>query len=329
MRRYRPERTLSGQNARPTRNDMFTLFVLPDTQSYCELRLKWTRQHFHVPDQRDCLNQQMQWILENKDRLNGILVLHEGDLTQSNFDIEWQLGCEMFYQIERHIPYVLCIGNHDQGFEPHPPEGISSFSNRRDSLIDEYFPPARFRANPLYDYGGNFRGTSSNYFLFFQADDMDFMVLTLEFMPRDEVIDWANEVVSTHSERRCIVLTHGFLDVQGDRNLNENSYAIAGNNAREIWDRFLKKHKNIFLLLCGHGHGEARRTDESDHGNPIHQIMANYQFQGKGGDGWMRIMHFYPEKNRIDVRTYSPVLGRYRHGPSSNFSFPCPMRTNE
>ncbi|VFM96699.1 MAG: Calcineurin-like phosphoesterase [Candidatus Kentron sp. G] len=304
---------------------MFTFFVLPDTQSYCDLRLKWTRQHFHVPDQRDCLNQQMQWILENKDRLNGVLVLHEGDLTQSNFDIEWQLGCEMFYRIERHIPYALCIGNHDQGYDPHPPEGIAQYSNCRNSLIDEYFPPARFRTNPLYDYGGNFEGSSSNYFIFLQADGMEFMVITLEFMPRDEVIDWANEVVSTHSRCRCIVLTHGFLDARGGRNLNTGKYAIEGNDGQEIWYKLVKKHENIFLLLCGHNHGEIRRTDEGDHGNPIHQVMANYQFWRKGGNGWMRILHFYPEKNTIAVKTYSPVLNRYRHGPSSNFSLPYPM----
>nr|VFK23401.1 MAG: hypothetical protein BECKLFY1418C_GA0070996_11415 [Candidatus Kentron sp. LFY] len=64
---------------------MFTLFVLPDTQSYCDLRLKWTRKHFCVPDQRHCFYRQMQWILENKDRLNAVLIIHAGDLTQSNF----------------------------------------------------------------------------------------------------------------------------------------------------------------------------------------------------------------------------------------------------
>nr|VFK59770.1 MAG: Calcineurin-like phosphoesterase [Candidatus Kentron sp. TUN] len=272
---------------------MFTLFVLPDTQSYCDLRLKWIREHFRVPDQRHCLRRQMQWILENKGRLNGVLALHEGDLTQSNFEIEWQLGCGMFQEIENYIPYVLCIGNHDQGYDPNPPEGISSYSNRRDSLIDAYFPPSRFRRNSLYAYGGNLQGSSSNYFIFFRAHGMDFMVITMEFMPRDEVIQWANEVISAHSGHRCIVLTHGFLNVKGNRDLHDDDYAIKGNGAQEIWDKLLKKHENIFLLLCGHSHGESRRTDKGDHGKlPI---------LGQRG-GWLDADHAFLSGGRPDRR---------------------------
>nr|VFJ90507.1 MAG: Calcineurin-like phosphoesterase [Candidatus Kentron sp. LFY] len=304
---------------------MFTLFVLPDTQSYCDLRLKWTRKHFCVPDQRHCFYRQIQWILENKDALNAVLIIHAGDLTQSNFEIEWQLGCEAFQVIERHIPYVLCIGNHDQGYDPHPPKGVSAYSNRRDSKIDAYFPPSRFQRNPLYRYGGNFEGSSSNYFVLVTADGMDFMVITLEFMPRDEAIAWADKVIDAYPDHRCIVLTHGFLDTRANRNLHEGSYAIQGNTAQAIWDKFLKRHKNIFLVLCGHDHGEARRTDKGEHGNLVHQVMANYQFFEKGGNGWMRVLHFHPEEDRIQFRTYSPVLNQYRHEPSSEFSLPYPM----
>nr|VFK59130.1 MAG: hypothetical protein BECKUNK1418G_GA0071005_100638 [Candidatus Kentron sp. UNK]VFK69031.1 MAG: hypothetical protein BECKUNK1418H_GA0071006_100930 [Candidatus Kentron sp. UNK] len=141
---------------------------------------------------------------------------------------------------------------------------------------------------------------------------------------RVQVIEWANGSVSAHSGHRCIVLTHGLLDKKGDRDLHGYNYAIEGNGAQEIWDKLLRKHKNIFLVLCGHSHGEARRIDEGDDGNLVHQVMANYQFWGKGGDGWMRILHFHPEEDRIDVKTYSPVLDRYRHGPSSEFTLPYP-----
>ena len=46
---------------------------------------------------------------------------------------------------------------------------------------------------------------------------MKFLVLTLEFKPRDEALAWANRVAGQHADHRIIVVTHGYLTKDGRR----------------------------------------------------------------------------------------------------------------
>lgn len=301
---------------------MFSFVVLPDFQSYCDVRLKIAQALFIMEDQREMMTRQVDWVRENVAALNIKMVFQEGDLTQTNFPEEWALSEAALRRLDDVVPYLIGVGNHDMGYEKTPAPGRFWVSNRRDSLLSDYFPPARFAGNPLYTYGGNFGGGSENYYLLFEADGLRFLALSLEFMPRDEALTWANGVISAHPDRRCVVMTHGYLDMNAARNLRGDHFAIQGNSAQAIWDKFLRRHAQIFLVLCGHDYGEARRTDLGDHGNEVHQLLANYQWWENGGEGWLRLLNFRPEADRIDVRTYSPALGRFRQSSSSEFSLP-------
>ena len=89
---------------------------------------------------------------------------------------------------------------------------------------------------------------------------------------------------------------------------------------------------NIFLVLCGHAHGESRRTDVVD-GRAVHQLLANYQDRPNGGNGWLRILEFSKNETRasnlvIVVKTYSPYLNKYETDANSEFELeekPMPM----
>lgn len=306
---------------------MFRLVVLPDFQHYNDIRLGLAQKLFQMPDQQAVLEAQVRWVAENAQRLQVALAVQEGDLTQSNDPREWEVASRAMAPLDAVLPYVLCVGNHDMGYDSKPEAGRFWASNRRDSLLDRYFPPSRFQGNPLYQYGGNLDGSSENYYLLLDTDDESLLVISLEFLPRDEVLDWANDVVRDHRGRQTIVLTHGFLDVRGKRNLRAGAYGIEGNDGPEIWSKFVARHSNIFLLLCGHDYGEARRTDRGIHGNPVHQVLANYQWWEKGGNGWLRLLTFDRAAGVIRFETYSPVLDQYRRTPSSHFEVEFPQRT--
>lgn len=299
---------------------MFRFVVLPDFQAYCDIRLQITQALFKIEDQRDMMFRQVDWVKAHAAELNVQMVFQEGDLTQTNYPEEWALSEMALARLDDVVPYQLCVGNHDMGYEKHPPPGRFWVSNRRDSLVSEYFPPERFTKNPLYTYGGNLDGKSENYFLLFEVETLRFLSLSLEFMPRDEAIAWANDVIAGHPDRRIIILTHGFLDARARRDLRGEMYPIEGNTAEDLWHKLVSRHPNVFLVLSGHDYGEARRTDLGIHGNVVHQLMANYQWWENGGMGWLRLLEFHPGLDRIDVRTYSPVLGRFRRAPSSEFS---------
>ena len=64
-------------------------------------------------------------------------------------------------------------------------------------------------------------------------------------------------------------------------------------------------------------------TSQGKHGNTVHQVQADYWYWDipkiKAGSGFLRIMTFYPNKNSIEVQTYSPVLDEFLTRPKSNF----------
>ena len=83
------------------------------------------------------------------------------------------------------------------------------------------------------------------------------------------------------------------------------------NDGEDIWEKLVRKHKNIFLVLSGHvcGDGTGTLTSQGDHGNIVHQLLADYQdATPNGGNGWLRILRFSPRNDKIHVRTYSPWL---------------------
>jgi hypothetical protein len=218
-------------------------------------------------------------------------------------------------------------------------------------LFNEYFPVSHFQRKPWYGdhlkgknddvfyflkkwwYGLPSKAGNENAFYFLTAGGMKFLLLCLEFGPRNEVLDWANRVVSEHEEHRTIVVTHCYMNfdntrVGRDDKSNPHKYGCGGNDGEQIWEKFVRKHENIFLVLSGHilGDGLGRLTSSGDHRNKVHQILANYQMKENGGNGWLRIMKFIPKENKILVRTYSPVLNQYATDDQNQFELDYQMK---
>ena len=135
------------------------------------------------------------------------------------------------------------------------------------------------------------------------------------------------QVVAEHPDHRVIVLTHAYMDANKSR--NTGGMKAKGNTGEQTWQKFVKKHKNIFMVLCGHHTGEAVRTDAGDHGNQVHQILSDYQHLNNGGESWLRYMVFKPEANKISIYTYNPALDQYRNGPKSRFDLHYPMEPSK
>ena len=273
----------------------FSLVVLPDTQHYSE-RYPWI------------FTNQTQWIVDNQDRLNIKFVIHEGDIVEdADNDTQWMRANKSMSVLDGKIPYGILPGNHD--------ENVTEY--------EKYFPAMRYK-NYSY-WGGSHANNTCNYQLF-SALGTDFIVVNLRWNPDSDDIRWANGILSNHSERKAILVTHGYLNKYGIRNvhgLGDTTY---------IWNELIAPNKNIFLVLCGHAHGESRRTDVVD-GRAVHQLLANYQDRPNGGNGWLRILEFSKNETRasnlvIVVKTYSPYLNKYETDANSEFELeekPMPM----
>ena len=300
----------------------FTIAVLPDTQFYCDTRLKLSAK-WGNGDLRRYFFKQTEWVRDNQERLNIAFLVHEGDLVQADAPEEWAIAKEAMSVLDGKVSYSMCLGNHDMGFEKADNKYGGNIGVNRTTHFNTYFPREKFAKRR--EFGGTFDPKRhDNSWYHFAAAGMKFLIVSLECKPRDEVLQWANQVVSEHPDHRVIVLTHAYLNPKKSRNTSGGVKA-KGNSGEQTWQKFVKKHKNIFMVLCGHHTGEATRTDAGDHGNQVHQILCDYQGMNNGGESWLRYMTFNPEANKISIYTYNPALDKFMDRPSSRFDLDYPM----
>ena len=75
-----------------------------------------------------------------------------------------------------------------------------------------------------------------------------------------------------------------------------------------------------YRLIASKEKGAARLTSRNDAGAPVHQLLAVYQNEPEGGQGWLRLLTFSADGARVQVRTWSPVLERWRDNALNQFT---------
>lgn len=283
----------------------WTLVLLPDTQIY-------------AMKHPDIFASQTRWIAENYEKRNIAFVLHEGDITNNNNPTQWGNARWAMSLLDGVVPYALAPGNHDCG-----PNGSAS---TRDTLLSVFFPVALYEDLPTF--GGVFeKGKLDNSYHLFTAGGRDWLVLALEWGPRDEVVEWANQILEKYPRRTAMFVTHAYLyfdetrydhTTRADQSWNPHGYATAKlsggvNDGEELWQKLVSRHRNVAFVFNGHviGDGAGRLTSTGVHGNIVHQLLANYQMRQQGGEGYLRLLEFLPDGNTVQVKTYSPHLDEY------------------
>ena len=176
----------------------WTLILLPDTQYYSE-------QYPGV------FTLQTHWIAKNKDKYNIRYVLHLGDITNGCTDREWRRAQEAMSELDGKVPYAIVPGNHD-------PFGMS-----------KYFPISKFRSWPTFG-GAMAEDSSENTYHLFNAGGTDWIIIALEWAPRNKTVQWANDVLVKYPDRKAILLTHAYLYVDNTR------YDYAKKGKSQQWD---------------------------------------------------------------------------------------------
>jgi len=302
----------------PPATGAFTLVVLPDTQYYA----RSFPQHFMA---------QTQWIAAQQQARNIVGVLHLGDLTDHNTPEHWQRAADAMAVLHGKVPYVVVPGNHD-------------YSERgrctdRTTLINDYFPVARFARQATL--GGTYDREPDrieNSFHLLSVKGRRLLVLALEFGPRADVVRWANEVLHRHPDWEAILVTHAYLYDDGTRydwatkgaaqRWNPHSYPVAKSTGGDVsdgetlWRELVSRHENVILTFNGHvlGDGLARLTSQTSAGRDVHQLLVNFQMRANGGDGWLRLLEFQPDRTTVQVQDYSPVLGCRNLAPQNRFT---------
>ncbi len=273
----------------------FSVVLLPDTQYYAE----------QYPDTYVA---QTLWIRQHLNQDNTKFVIHLGDIVQtSTKKSEWENADRAMRLLDGVVPYSMVPGNHDMVVK-----------TRDSTLYNQFFSPARFAEHKWY--GGHMGETNDNNYCFFEACGMQFMVVSLEFAPRDETLEWAAEVTSRYPNHRVIVATHCYMRPNGRDTKCATSYKVAGNSGEQMWQKFIRKQPNIFLVISGHVLGVGLQISVNDAGGNVLEMLTDYQGLPNGGDGWLRSLQFVPYENKIHVKTYSPLLDKHNNDAKETFS---------
>ena len=289
----------------------FTLAILPDTQIYAE-------SFPHI------FTAQTQWIAQNRDEHNILFALHEGDITNGNNETQWRVAAESMSHLDGKVPYALVLGNHDMG-----PGGACEV---RDSpLFNEYFPVSRYESLPTF--GGTFEpGKMDNTFHRFEAVGTGWLIVALEYLPRDRVLQWANDIIASHSDRHVLMLTHSHVyndaTLHGSSPDHDSKPASVGivsdpegaNDGQDTWRKALRRHEGVRFVFNGHFLGSAHTVGKGNEGNAVHQMLSNYQHMEEGGSGYLRLVKCDPSSRSVSVKTYSPYLDSYLTDPLNEFT---------
>ena len=272
------------------------------------------------------------WIAANTERYAMVRLLHVGDITQHNTRGEWAAAARAHGVYAGLIPAIYASGNHDHG--------VNGKAATRDTLFDEYVALAAYRAQP--GFGGTYDREPDrplNTWHQFEAGGRRWLVLALEFAPRDDVLRWANEVVAAHPDHAAILLTHAYLRpdaVRFDRTIptpgekrpdrGYDHYPMSRlpggfNDGEDMWRKLVSRHANFALVLCGHVCTSAHLASTGEHGNTVHQVLVDYQDAPQGGNGWLRLLQFLPDGRTVRVRDYSPLLDETSTDPQCAFDF--------
>lgn len=286
----------------------FTVVVIPDTQGYAGKATKRT------PTSTDPLTNEVfqnhtRWITENLRTQNIVFVTHVGDIVDINRDDQWELARECLDRLHGVVPYSLTVGNHDMK------------SSGDSSLFQKYFPAERFRSFTWY--GGSFEparpslelsGNNANSHQLFSAGGLDFIHLSLECNAPDDVLAWANALLTKHAGRRALITTHmdlgilekpkteaGFIHDPKGRMRWIKNHGRRGNTAEQMWEKLYRKHASLGFVFSGdQSRVTALRLDSiGDHGNVVHSCLSDYESNGP-----LRLYRFLPAENRVQVITY-------------------------
>jgi 2',3'-cyclic-nucleotide 2'-phosphodiesterase (5'-nucleotidase family) len=300
--------TFYGRLKSPPPGPDFTVVAIPDTQFYSQNTGGTRLANF---------TSQTNWMVSQRTALNIAFVAHVGDMVQNGDSVEQEwinantamsiLENPVTTTLPFGIPWGGAPGNHDQ-----QPIGSSDGGSL---FWNQYFGTTRWAGRPTY--GGNFGTNNDNNYHLFSASGLDFVVVNLEYRASasQPVLDWADSVLKAFPNRRAIVTSHWLIGTGNPANWGGHGQAVYDN---------LKDNPNLFLMICGHIHGEGQRSDTFE-GRTVHTVLQDYQSRANGGDSWLRYFVFSPANNTISARTIQTTTGTLETDTNSQFSLPYTM----
>lgn len=291
--------------------DEFTIVALPDTQYYSR-------------DFPAIFQSQTQWIVDHVQDQNIKMVLGLGDIVDDGADpAQWQNANAAVSMLDGRVPYLMAIGNHD--YASAKPAARTAGAQG----FNQFFGPGRYAGASWYR--GNFQGSNENFYGVVNINGKDFLILVLEYAPRDVALAWADGILKANQDKEAIIVTHSFTFTDNTRmsRCDANSAASFGvaqdNDGEDMWWKLVRNYANVRMVLSGHVNtedGTGHRVDLGANGNLVNQMLSDYQSDPLGGGGYLRVLRISLSQNSVSVMTYSPYLDSFMTDDHNLFTVP-------
>ena len=250
------------------------------------------------------------YLLENKESQNIQYVISLGDLSDENTEVEWERFSKNQNRLNGILPYSLIRGNHDITYNDY-----AAYYDQYFSVPGEYYYDFVTANGGFYD-----TATTANTYLLFSVGEVDYIILNIDFAMSQGVFDWMNQVLTEFSDRRAIVVTHGYIGTNGQLLDETMSGAPSGYDAswldpEDMWNEVLRKHANVDLVAGGHIGSDHIICSQQvgDNGNVVHQMLSDTQYVDTKirGAGIVTMMHFTEDGRFARVEHYSTANKAY------------------
>ena len=240
------------------------------------------------------------WVLGNVESKKIKFVLGLGDITNDSTAAEWELAKQNIHRMDGIVPYSLVRGNHDS-----------------ESTMMKYFPISDYKDK----LGGTYDGKSIfNSWQELIVGEIKYLIFTLDYGAKDAVLNWASDIIAAHPDHNVIITTHAYLFRDGTTLdagdvVPPSNKGSQYNNGDHMWDKLMKKHENIVLVLSGHDPCDyvVYAQDKGVNGNVVTQMLIDPQGVDKaqGGVGMVTMLYFSADGKTMQVETYSTDKNAY------------------
>lgn len=232
------------------------------------------------------------WEME---QLQPDLLMQVGDLTQNATDGEFKAIKHAFGVFLPTVPWITAPGNHDS--TTGRIGGWSQWQKHMGAIHQRYDDP---------------QGR--------------FMALSLPYLIHDDEIEWAWAQMDTRPQTPTILVTHNWIaqgNPAGRVDDKTRKDGVGPNDGNAAFEKLCEPYPQVRLVLCGHRHGEGRRTDTTVLRSRVHQLLSNYQDEPYGGNGFTRV--YWLVGQSMHCITWSPTYTGYGTNWSDWFTLDNPF----
>lgn len=354
----------------------FTIVAVPDTQNYYHTeigrayfskQMDWIKQNALT---KDCTE-------DNVPYKNIVFVTHLGDVISNARGDEkhpqWISSLEYIGKLDGELPYSISLGDHDYNKSSSPVTGHSAFVKHYGSARYE---PYKWYGGSSQKGTSHYQLFSAAGITFLhinlEVDAPD----SSKYPGEDDQLKWAQSVVDANKGLPVILTTHAYLTDEmqkgpdrkqipheaGGQFIGHEPDPEIGKALREdevrrggqaIWRELVRKNNQIFMVLGGNYHeylrdqggrgkslnGEYFQISTNHFGQPVIEVLVNYQDYQHGGNGLIRLITFKTQENLIQFETYNtfedqfrrenltPIEGDSINPRASEFSIPLDFRS--